>query len=125
MNLVEVQFGGTYYPIPKIVDYEVQYCKLWSSDTGRSMTGENKGTLIGIFPKIILKLGHLTADEMSMVLSLFNQASANVKYYDTEYQLVQTASFYFGDAQDQLKRQKNMSHKPISISIIANKKRGG
>lgn len=124
MNLVEIQKDGIFYPIPKIVDYEVQYCKLWSSDTGRSMTGENKGTLIGIFPKIILKIGQLTATEMSIVLSLFNQANANVKYFDTEYQRIVTASFYFGDAQDQLKRQKNMTHKPMSISIISNKKRG-
>lgn len=123
MNLIEIQKGSTYYKIPKIIDYEVQYCKLWSSDTGRSMTGENKGTLIGIFPKIILKIGQLSADEMALVLSLVNQANANVKYYDTEKQSVVTASFYFGDAQDQLKRQKNMTHKPISISIIANKKR--
>lgn len=124
MNLVEIKKGSTYYKVPKIVDYEVQYCKLWSSDTGRSMTGENKGTLIGIFPKIILKLGQLTADEMKQFLSLVNQANADVKYYDTEKQEIVEASFYFGDAQDQLKRQKNMSHKPISISIIANKKRG-
>lgn len=124
MNLVEIQKGGTYYKVPKIVDYEVQYCKLWSSDTGRSMTGENKGTLIGIFPKIVLKIGQLTESEMSLFLSLVNQANANVKYYDTEKKSVVTASFYFGDAKDQLKRQKNMSHKPISVSIIANKKRG-
>lgn len=123
MNLVEIQKGSTYYKVPKIVDYEVQYCKLWSSDTGRSMTGENKGTLIGIFPKIILKIGHLTETEMALFLSLVNQANANVKYYDTEKKSIVTASFYFGDAQDQLHRQKNMSHKPISISIIANKKR--
>lgn len=123
MNLVEIKKGDKYYAIPKIVDYEVQYCKLWSSDTGRSMTGENKGTLIGIFPKIILKIGQLTADEMALILSLVNQASARVKYYDTEYQEVRSASFYFGDAQDQLKKQKDMSHKGIQISIISNKKR--
>ena len=124
MNLVEIQKDGTYYKVPKIIDYEVQYCKLWSSDTGRSMTGENKGTLVGIFPKIVLKVGQLTEDEMSRLLSLVNQANANVKYYDTERKKIETASFYFGDAKDQLKRQRNMSHKSMSISIIANKKRG-
>ncbi|MGN0533286.1 MAG: hypothetical protein ACI4IK_02900 [Eubacterium sp.] len=123
MNLIEIEKGGAYYVPPKIIDYQVQYCKLWSSDTGRSMTGENKGTLIGIFPKIILKIGTMTADEMALFLSLVNQANANVKYYDTEKKQVVTASFYFGDAQDELKRQRDMSHKPISISIIANKKR--
>ena len=124
MNLVEIQKGSTYYKVPKIIDYEVQYCKLWSSDTGRSMTGENRGTLVGIFPKIVLKIGHLTEAEMSGLLSAVNQASAKVRYYDTELKSFEEASFYFGDAQDQLHRQKNKSHKPISISIIANGKRG-
>ncbi|MDE5994124.1 MAG: hypothetical protein K2G60_01280 [Oscillospiraceae bacterium] len=124
MNLIEIQKGSTYYALPKVIDYQVQYCKLWSSDTGRSMTGENKGTLIGIFPKIVIKLGQMTENEMSLFLSLVNQANANVKYYDTEYKKIVTASFYFGDAQDELKKQKNMTHKPISISIISNKKRG-
>ena len=123
MNLVEIKKGSTYYKVPKIIDYEVQYCKLWSSDTGRSMTGENKGTLIGIFPKIVLKIGHLTASEMALFLSLVNQPRAKVKYYDTEKQTIIDEEFYFGDAQDQLKKQRDMSHKPISISIIAIRRR--
>ena len=109
--------------ISKLVSYKVGYCKLWSSDTGRSMTGENKGTLIGIFPKIEITLGKMTATEMSKFLSLVNVASANVTYYDTERRENLTNNFYFGDAVDEINRQKNMSHKPISISIIANKRR--
>ena len=109
--------------ITKLVTYKVSYCKLWSSDTGRSMTGENKGTLIGIFPKIEITLGKMTAVEMAKFLSLVNVASADVTYYDTERRAPVTNCFYFGDAVDEIYRQKNMSHKPISISIIANKRR--
>lgn len=109
--------------ITKLVTYKVSYCKLWSSDTGRSMTGENKGTLVGIFPKIEITLGKMTPVEMSRFLSLVNVASADVTYYDTERREPVTNSFYFGDAVDEIYRQKNMSHKPISISIIANKRR--
>ena len=109
--------------ITKLVSYKVSYCKLWSSDTGRSMTGENKGTLVGIFPKLEITLGKMTAVEMSKFLSLVNVDSANVTYYDTEYRRTLTNSFYFGDAVDEINKQKNMSHKPISISIIANKRR--
>lgn len=124
MNLIEIQDkSGAYVVPPKITGYKVQFNKLWSSDTGRSMTGENKGTLIGIFPKIILTIGKTTEDEMSVLLGLFNQASANVKYYDTELKTVKTASFYFGDAEDKLKSGKRMTHENIEISIIANKKR--
>ena len=116
-----LKIGNT--DITKLVSYKVSYCKLWSSDTGRSMTGENKGTLVGIFPKIEITLGKLTADEMKTFLSLVNVATANVTYYDTEKQAELTNSFYFGDAIDEVSRQKNMTHKPISISIIATKRR--
>lgn len=122
-NLLEIHNGSEYVPVPKIIDYEVDYCKLWSEDTGRSMTGENKGTLVGIFPKIIIKIGQTTEDEMALLLSLFNQASAFVRYYDTWAKAVKTESFYFGDAKDQLKSQRRMTHKQMDISIIANKKR--
>lgn len=109
--------------IPKIKGYQVGYHKLWSSDSGRTMDGRNSGTLIGIFPKITLKIGELTQDEMADLLSLVNVASQNVTYYDTEYKRTVTDSFYFGDVEDELKRQATMRHKEINISIIANNPR--
>ena len=116
-----LKIGNT--DISKLVSYKVTYCKLWSADTGRTMTGENKGTLIGIFPKIEIELGRMTASQMATFLSLVNKPKQDVTYYDTELQKAVTNSFYFGDATDELLRQKDMSHKPISISIIANKRR--
>lgn len=116
-----LKIGNT--DISNLVSYKVSYCKLWSSDTGRSMTGENKGTLVGIFPKIEITLGKMTEAQMSAFLALVNVASANVTYYDTELKKPVTNSFYFGDAEDELNRQKNMTHKPIKISVIANKRR--
>lgn len=109
--------------IPKLISYKVSYCKLWSPDTGRSMTGENKGTLIGIFPKIEITVGQMSPSEMADFLALVNKANGEVTYFDTEKRKEITASFYFGDAVDEIKRQSNMSHKPIKISIIANKRR--
>ena len=38
--LVEVKFG---------------YNKIWASDTGRNLAGSMSGTLIGIFPKIVMQ----------------------------------------------------------------------
>ena len=115
--------NGSYVTLGKQTEYKVQYCKLWSSDTGRSMTGENKGTLIGIFPKISVKLGRLSEDDMSAIINLTNQARADVKYYDVGAQDLTTASFYFGDVSADLERQSTMYHKGTSFSIIANKKR--
>ena len=114
---------GSYVTLGKQTAYTVAYCKLWASDTGRSMTGENKGTLIGIFPKISVKLGRLSEDDMSAIINLTNQSGANVKYYDVGAKALVTASFYFGDVSADLERQSTMYHKGTSFSIIANKKR--
>ncbi len=116
-----LKIGNT--DISNLVSYKVSYCKLWSSDTGRSMTGANKGTLVGIFPKINITIGKMSDTQMAKLLSLVNKASENVTYYDTEARQNITASFYFGDVSDEIMRQKSMSHKQISVSIIANKRR--
>jgi hypothetical protein len=115
--------NGTYVTMGKKTAYKVQYCKLWSSDTGRSMTGENKGTLIGIFPKINVELGRLSEDDMSAIINLTNQPRANVKYYDVGAKALTTASFYFGDVSAEIERQSTMMHKGTGFSIIANNRR--
>lgn len=115
--------NGSYVTLGKQTEYGVQFCKLWSSDTGRSMTGENKGTLIGIFPKITVKLGRLSEDDMSAIINLTNQPRADVKYYDVGAKALTSASFYFGDVSADLERKSTMYHKGASFSIIANKKR--
>lgn len=114
---------GTYVTLGKKTEYKVQYCKLWSSDTGRSLTGENKGTLIGIFPKITVTLGRMSEDDMSAIINLTNQSRVNVKYYDVGKKALTKASFYFGDVSADLERKSSMYHKSVSFSIIANKKR--
>ena len=114
---------GSYVPLGKKTAYSVAYCKLWASDPGRSMTGENKGTLIGIFPKITVSLGRMSEDDISAIINLTMQARADVKYYDVGKKDLVTASFYFGDVSAEIEKQRSMYHKGISISIIANKKR--
>ncbi|MEG1495634.1 MAG: hypothetical protein RR406_05005 [Bacilli bacterium] len=109
--------------IDKIINYGLTYAKIWSSDSGRGMDGRNGGTLVGIFPKIVLNVGKMTEDEMSIFLSLVNKANGSVTYYDTEFKRAITESFYFGDITDSLNRKKDMSHKPIQFSIIANNPR--
>ena len=114
---------GSYVPMGNKTAYKVAYCKLWSSDTGRSMTGENKGTLIGIFPKISVNMGRMSEDDTSAIINLTMQAKANVKYYDVGKKDLVTASFYFGDVSAEIEKQRSMYHKGVSFSIIANKKR--
>lgn len=115
--------AGSYVTLGNKTTYKVQYCKLWSSDTGRSMTGENKGTLIGIFPKISIKLGRMSEDDMSAIINLTNQSRANVRYYDVGAKALTTASFYFGDVSADLERKSTMMHRATEFSIIANTRR--
>lgn len=115
--------NGSYVPLGRKTAYSVGYHKLWSSDTGRSMTGENKGTLIGIFPKISVSLGRMSEDDMSAIINLTMQPKANVKYYDVGKKDVVTESFYFGDVSADLEKKHSMYHKGTSFSIIANRKR--
>lgn len=115
--------NGSYVPLGRKTAYKVGYHKLWSSDTGRSMTGENKGTLIGIFPKITVSLGRMPEEDMSAIINLTMQARANIKYYDVGKQAIVTAAFYFGDVSTELERKSTMYHKGLDFSIIAIKKR--
>ena len=48
-----------------IISYKLGRNKLWSSDTGRNMAGSMKGSLVGNFPKIMLEIEPLDANEMS------------------------------------------------------------
>ena len=49
---------------PYLTQSEFGYNKLWSSDSGRNLAGTQKGTLIGIFPKLVLTYRPLTKDEV-------------------------------------------------------------
>ena len=115
--------NGDYIPLNKFTQFDVQLPKLWSSETGRSMTGENKGTLVGIFPKLIIKVGRMGEEDMSTFLYLVNQASANIKYYDPQYKKQVEASFYFNDAETALIVKRLMLFGEAEIHAIANKRR--
>ncbi len=115
--------NGEYVPLGRLTQYNPALPKLWSSDTGRSMTGENKGTLVGIFPKLTIKSGRMGEDDMSSFLYLVNQASADIRYYDPQYKKTVEASFYFNDAEPDLISSRWMRYGEIEIHAIANKRR--
>ena len=53
-----------------IVEAKYGYNKLWASDSGRNLAGVQSGTLIGIFPKIILQFRPLSKTELELILYL-------------------------------------------------------
>ena len=58
------------WEVPHLIKYAVSYNKVWADDTGQDMSGEKKGTLIGLFPKLNVEVGSFQADEMALFLSI-------------------------------------------------------
>ena len=94
--------NGAFVPITGIVKgtYKCQRAKLWAKDTGRTLDGKFKGTLIGIYPKVTFTLGKLilTDDDVSAINALCEQPTADCKYYDSLRNVFSKAKkFYFDD----------------------------
>lgn len=99
-----IKCGSMWYAFPSTIkDASLSDYKYWASDSGRSMTGSMKGTLIGIFPKLQVTIGKQNADERAVLCKCLNQTEATVRAYCTERQRFETASFYFGDVTNKIK----------------------
>lgn len=110
--------------VPKLTKYETSYNKLWASDSGRDMAGNNKGTLIGIYPKIQVEVGSYTEEEMSRFLKETNKAELLVSWYDAETkEQAVNISYYSNDITVSLKNTKTMKYNAFSFNLIPNKKR--
>ena len=109
--------------VPKIISYDVEYNKLWGSDSGRNLAGDMKATLVGIFPKICLKIGATTEEEMSWFLSKANKAFVSVTWYDVETKGLRTAQCYSNDLKSSLKSKKRMKYNEFEWNLIPLKKR--
>ena len=80
-----------------LVSAKYEYNKLWASDTGRNLAGVNTGTLIGIFPKIILHFRKLTRTELETLAPILDSPTQSVRYYDPYNKAYITISTYTGD----------------------------
>lgn len=108
--------------INKIIDYDIQRNKLWSSDSGRNMAGSMKGSLVGNFPKLLLNIGPTTEAEMRALELILDEAVIEVEYYNNKYGCTCTADFYAGDYKESLKKQSSMKYKPFTVNLIPNER---
>lgn len=115
-----LQIGNT--NISNLVEYEVQYNKLWK-DADRNMNGDVRATLIGIFPKIVCKT---TVQERSLVATLgglLNQPYFSVTFYDPLTGSTRTAQYYASDYSTKLKMRQGSLIDEISFSLVPISKR--
>lgn len=73
------------------------YHKLWSSDSGRSLSGKQTGTLKGIFPKITLTFRKLNSNELHMLAPHFDSSRQTVEYVDANKGTSYFMETYSGD----------------------------
>ena len=80
-----------------IVEARYGYNKLWSSDSGRNLAGTQSGTLIGIFPKIVVQFRKLTQTELELLAPVLDSVRQTVQYYDPNKKAMTTMTTYTGD----------------------------
>lgn len=107
---------GTY-----ITEAKYGYNKLWSSDSGRSLSGVQSGTLIGIFPKIILQFRSLSKSELNTISRILDTQNQTVQYYDPNKNATITMTTYTGDWE--LTNTGINKNKGFSCSFISVRKR--
>lgn len=106
---------------PFLIQADFEYNKLWANDTGRNLAGTQTGTLIGIFPKLVLTFRPLTASEVHTLAPIFDSARQSTQYYDDNKGQTITMTTYTGDWKAVSKKLDRCES--FSISFISTKKR--
>lgn len=107
-----------------IVEARYGYNKLWSSDSGRNLAGTQSGTLIGIFPKIIVQFRKLTQIELETLAPVLDNARQTVQYYDPSKKAMTTMTTYTGDYEVVNKGIiGHIKNEGFQISFISTKRR--
>ena len=107
-----------------IVQATYSYNKLWSNDSGRNLAGVQSGTLIGIFPKIVVQFRKLTQTELETLAPVLDSARQTVKYYDPNKKAMTTMTTYTGDYEIVNKGiVGHVKNEGFQISFIATKRR--
>ena len=107
---------------PYLIKAKFGYHKVWGKDTGRALSGDNSGTLKGIYPKITMTFRKLNDEEVGIILSLFNKAENKVTFYNPDLKKkIYDMSCY---SNDQEYEQEYLSKiQGYSCAVISNKKR--
>lgn len=108
-----------------ITQAKYEYNKLWSQDSGRNLAGTQSGTLIGIFPKIILSFRKLTKTELETIAPILDSANQSFTYYDPNKKRSVTMTTYTGDWSVASKRiiSNTSKNETFEVSFISVRKR--
>lgn len=117
-NLVKID-GNV---IPHIQQYKIGRAKLWK-DADRVMSGDIKATLIGIFPKIQIKIGVTTQTEMAELVTLFDKDFFEVEWFDVRIQTTIKTNYYASDYDIELLSKRRGLYQPFEVNLVPVSKR--
>ena len=106
-----------------ILSAKYEYNKLWGSDTGRNLAGKFSGTLVGVFPKIILTFRKLTKDELNIIAPILDSGTQTLTYYDPSTNRNETIQTYTGDWSYSNKGTRPKIDESFECSFISRERR--
>ena len=118
---VLLKLNGTDYTGKILTPFKVGKNKLWGEDTGRTMSGELFGTLIGVFPKIEVQFFMDDEVELSNLLTILDSAFQTVEYYDPKTRTLVELGTYTNDYVTELITLDPFYEK-IQVSFISRRK---
>lgn len=115
-----VKINGT--TIPNIVNYKIGRAKLWKN-ADRNMTGDVRATLIGIFPKITMKVGVCTQEQIAQLTQLLDQDYFTVTWFDVRIQTTISTRYYASDYDVDLLSKSKGLYQPFDVNLVPVSKR--
>lgn len=116
-----VKINGVAFP-QHLVEYKIGRNKLWKN-SDRNMNGDVRATLIGIFPKIQMKVNYTSQEEMASICEILDQDFFNVTWFDVRVQDVVTAQYYASDYMVEMDSKTKGRYKPFEVSLVPVSKR--
>lgn len=115
-----VEISGTTFD--HLVTYKIGRSKLWKN-ADRNMNGDVRATLIGIFPKIKMKINYTTQQEMSRLTQILDQDFFTVTWFDVRVQDVVSTQYYASDYDIELDNKEKGRYKPFEVNLVPVSKR--
>jgi len=115
-----VQIDGT--TLDHLVTYKIGRSKLWKN-ADRNMSGDVRACLIGIYPKIKMKINYTTQEQMSQLTQLLDQDFFTVTWFDVRIQATVSTQYYAGDYDVELDNKEKGRYKPFEVNLIPVSKR--
>lgn len=107
-----------------ILEAKYSYNKLWTNG-GRNLAGTMTGTLVGVFPKIIVQFAPLTKSQLEIIVPILDAPSQSVTYYDPNKKQNVTMTTYTGDYEitDKNIITNGKTNEGFNVSFIAIRRR--